>query len=76
MKKCLVLILCLWVSVCAWADGFQAGTEYYIALNIYDKYLGLNEAGDGPALSALARRAMPATIRSWLKLRVRRAMCI
>ena len=56
MKKCLVLILCLWVSVGAWADGFQAGTEYYIALNIYDKYLGLNEAGDGPALSAFGTK--------------------
>ncbi|MBO7102438.1 MAG: hypothetical protein J6W02_02010, partial [Bacteroidaceae bacterium] len=56
MKKCLVLILCLWVSVCAWADGFQAGMEYYSALNIYDKYLGLNEAGDGLALSTFGTK--------------------
>ena len=29
-----------------------AGTEYYIWLNIYEKLLGSNEAGSGPALSA------------------------
>ena len=28
------------------------GSEYYIWLNIYEKLLGTNEAGDGPALSA------------------------
>ena len=56
MKRLFALVLCLWASVGAWADGFQAGTEYYIALNIYDKYLGLNEAGDGPALSAFGTK--------------------
>lgn len=56
MKRLFALVLCLWVSVCVWADGFQAGREYYIALNIYDKYLGLNEAGDGPALSAFGTK--------------------
>ena len=30
----------------------KAGGEYYIWLNIYEKLLGSNEAGDGPALSA------------------------
>ena len=32
--------------------ALTAGGEYYIWLNIYEKLLGSNEAGDGPALSA------------------------
>ena len=32
--------------------ALKANEEYYIWLNIYEKLLGSNEAGDGPALSA------------------------
>jgi len=32
--------------------ALKTGTEYYIWLNIYEKLLGSNEAGSGPALSA------------------------
>lgn len=35
----------------------KAGGEYYIWLNIYEKLLGTNEAGDGPALSAYGTRS-------------------
>lgn len=35
----------------------KAGGEYYIWLNIYEKLLGSNEAGDGPALSAYGTKS-------------------
>ena len=37
--------------------GLTAGGEYYIWLNIYEKLLGTNEAGDGPALSAYGTKS-------------------
>ena len=37
--------------------ALTAGGEYYIWLNIYEKLLGTNEAGDGPALSAYGTKS-------------------
>ncbi len=48
---CMAAILC----VPATAASVTAGQEYYIYLNIYEKLLGQNEAGDGPALSAFGK---------------------
>ena len=52
MKK---LLLTLTLALTAFATteaALKAGTDYYIWLNIYEKLLGPNEAGTGPALSA------------------------
>ena len=52
MKRLLTFIcLALLAGSTAMAE-LTAGTEYYIWLNIYEKLLGSNEAGSGPALSA------------------------
>ena len=56
MKK---IILSIWlaVTICSTASAaLKPGTEYYIWLNIYEKLLGSNEAGTGPALSAYSTR--------------------
>ena len=37
--------------------ALKADEEYYIWLNIYEKLLGSNEAGDGPALSAYGTKS-------------------
>ena len=37
--------------------GLTAGGEYYIWLNIYEKLLGTNETGNGPALSAFGTKS-------------------
>ena len=44
---CLAMMACLPTRA-----TLTVGSEYYIWLNIYEKLLGTNEAGDGPALSA------------------------
>lgn len=59
MKRFFGLIFALVMTLNVMADGFTAGKEYYIALNIYDKYLGFNEAKDGPALSAFGTNPDP-----------------
>ena len=49
------IILSIWLAITAFATAsatLNPGTEYYIWLNIYEKLLGTNEAGTGPALSA------------------------
>ena len=52
MKKLLICTcLALWAGIQAGA-ALTADKEYYIWLNIYEKLLGSNEAGSGPALSA------------------------
>lgn len=57
MKK-LILSICMAVTLCATASAaLNPGTEYYIWLNIYEKLLGSDEAGTGPALSAYGTRA-------------------
>ena len=53
MKKLLICIcLVLLTNISAMATALENNGEYYIWLNIYEKLLGSNEAGDGPALSA------------------------
>ena len=53
MKKLLICIcLALLTNISAMATALENNGEYYIWLNIYEKLLGSNEAGDGPALSA------------------------
>lgn len=53
MKKLLICIcLALLTNISAMATALENNGEYYIWLNIYEKLLGSNEAGEGPALSA------------------------
>lgn len=59
MKRITVVLFFVCLVLRATAAGFQPGHEYYIALNIYDKYLGYNEAQDGPALSAFGTNSNP-----------------
>jgi len=57
MKK-ILLSVCL--AVMAFAEAGAAmtvGSEYYIWLNIYEKLLGSNKAGNGPALSAYGKNS-------------------
>lgn len=51
------IVACMAAILCtpATAASVTAGQEYYIYLNIYEKLLGQNEAGDGPALSAFGK---------------------
>ena len=49
---CVMLCNALTLRAALTADG-----EYYIWLNIYEKLLGSNEAGDAPALSAYGKNA-------------------
>lgn len=52
MKKFWFLLLCLVAVVTsAAARELQAGTEYFIVHNVYDKVLGSNADGTAPALS-------------------------
>ena len=57
MKR-LILTICLAIAALVKADAaLNPGTDYYIWLNIYEKLLGSNEAGSGPALSAYGKNA-------------------
>ena len=57
MKR-LILTICLALAALVKADAaLNPGTDYYIWLNIYEKLLGSNEAGSGPALSAYGTNA-------------------
>jgi len=54
------LFLCFCLAIMASLPTratLTAGSEYYIWLNIYEKLLGTNEAGDGPALSAYGTKS-------------------
>ena len=58
MKKLLIcLCLALLTNISAMATALKNNGEYYIWLNIYEKLLGSNEAGDGPALSAYGTKS-------------------
>lgn len=58
MKKLLICIcLALLSNISAMATALKNNGEYYIWLNIYEKLLGSNEAGDGPALSAYGTKS-------------------
>lgn len=59
MKRFFAILLAFTLTLGIKADGFKPGQEYYIALNIYDKYLGFNEAQDGPALSTFGTNPDP-----------------
>lgn len=52
MKKLLTIFLLASIAWQPVAAALKDGGEYYIWLNIYEKLIGSNEAGDGPALSA------------------------
>lgn len=57
MRK-LLITLCVTVVNCLSVKAeLKAGGEYYIWLNIYEKLLGTNEAGNGPALSAYGTKS-------------------
>lgn len=57
MKKLLIALILLCTLAPVQADTLKAGTEYYLWLNIYEKLLGDNEAGTGPAISAYGTKA-------------------
>ena len=59
MKRFSLLALLLVLGICQslQAAAITAGKEYLIWLNIYEKLLGSNAAGDGPALSAYGTNA-------------------
>lgn len=58
MKKLLIcLCLAMLSNISAMATALKNNGEYYIWLNIYEKLLGSNEAGDGPALSAYGTKS-------------------
>ncbi|MBR5655725.1 MAG: RICIN domain-containing protein [Prevotella sp.] len=58
MKKLLTCIcLALLTNISAMATALENNGEYYIWLNIYEKLLGSNEAGNGPALSAYGTKS-------------------
>ena len=59
MKRLAGAFIAMAMVISGMAANFQPGKEYYIALNIYDKYLGFNEAQDGPALSAFGTNTNP-----------------
>ena len=52
MKKLLTIFLLASIAWQPVAAALKDGGEYYIWLNIYEKLIGTNEAGGGPALSA------------------------
>ena len=54
MKR-LLICACLALLAGITAKATLASGEYYIWLNIYEKLLGTNEAGNGPALSAYGK---------------------
>ncbi len=53
----LALLMTLLSMPATWAASLEAGKEYYIVFNIYDKLLGSNKEGDAPALSAYGTNA-------------------
>ena len=57
MRKLLITLCVTVVSCLSVKAELKAGGEYYIWLNIYEKLLGTNEAGDGPALSAYGTKS-------------------
>lgn len=58
MKKLLICFcLALLTNLSAMATALKNNGEYYIWLNIYEKLLGSNEAGNGPALSAYGTKS-------------------
>ncbi len=61
MKRFHILALLLVLGICQGlhAAAITAGKEYLIWLNIYEKLLGSNAAGDGPALSAFGKNSNP-----------------
>ena len=61
MKRFHILALLLVLGICQGlqAAAITAGKEYFIWLNIYEKLLGSNAAGDGPALSAFGKNSNP-----------------
>ena len=59
MKRLLGVFFSMVMALTVSAANFTPGTEYYTALNIYDKYLGYNEAQDGPALSTFGTNTNP-----------------
>ena len=52
MKRILLSICLAAMALAEAGAALTTGKEYYIWLNIYEKLLGSNEAGDGPQLSA------------------------
>ena len=52
MKKILLAALILLLSGTAAQAALTPGRDYYLWLNIYEKLIGTNEAGSGPAISA------------------------
>ena len=52
MKKILLAALILLLSGTAAQAALTPGRDYYLWLNIYEKLIGTNEAGNGPAISA------------------------
>ncbi len=54
LRKCLLTGILFSTALTIKAE-LKTGTEYYIWLNIYEKLLGTNEAGSGPALSAFGK---------------------
>ena len=54
-----VLAVCMaWMlGIAAHAELLKSDTEYYLWLNIYEKLLGTNEEGTGPALSAYGTKS-------------------
>ena len=57
MRKLLITLCVIVVSCLSVKAELKAGGEYYIWLNIYEKLLGTNEAGNGPALSAYGTKS-------------------
>ena len=57
MRKLLITLCVTVVSCLSVKAEIKAGGEYYIWLNIYEKLLGTNEAGNGPALSAYGTKS-------------------
>ncbi len=52
MKRILTTLFALHIILSMQAATLKADTEYYLWLNIYEKLLGTNEEGNGPAISA------------------------
>lgn len=52
MKRLLTLFVALQTMFALQAATLKSGTEYYLWLNIYEKLLGTDENGTGPAISA------------------------
>ncbi|MBQ8937805.1 MAG: hypothetical protein IJ066_08825, partial [Bacteroidaceae bacterium] len=52
MKRILLAALILLLSGTAAQAALTPGRDYYLWLNIYEKLIGTNEAGNGPAISA------------------------